>query len=184
MSQCELIPQPVFTRAQIAARVNEMGAALTRLYGEEALVAICVLKGAFVFFSDLVRELRNPNLELDFVRLSSYGKSCESSGHVIFHKDIEVDIHDKHVLIVEDIVDSGHTMRFLLDQFKVRAPRSIRVAVLIDKGERRRADVPIDISGFYVPGGFLVGYGLDCAERYRALPDIWEITAASRACQI
>ena len=138
----------VFTPEQIAVRVRELGVEIDGLYGQEPLVAICVLKGGVIFFSDLVRALHNQNLELDFVRLSSYGKSSASSKHVIFNKDVEVDIRGKHVLIVEDVVDSGHSMRFLLDQFAARQARSLRLAALVDKRERRQADVKVDFAGF------------------------------------
>lgn len=166
---------PVFTREEISRRVAEIASSIDARYGEEPLVAICVLKGAFIFFSDLVRKIRNPNLELDFVRLSSYGKSTSSNGHIVFNKDAEVDIRGKHVLIVEDIVDSGHTMGFLLEQFKARQPASIAIASLVDKKERRERDVHVDFAGFTVDKGFLVGYGMDYAEKYRTLPDICEI---------
>lgn len=166
---------PVFGKNRIEKRVAELAAGIDGVYGIEPLVAICVLKGAFIFFSDLVRKLHNPFLELDFVRLSSYGKSFNSTGHVIFNKDVEVDIRGKHVLIVEDIVDTGHTMRFLLDQFAARQPLSLRIAALVDKHERRKSEVSVDFAGFSLPGGFLVGYGLDYAEHFRALPDICEI---------
>lgn len=165
----------VFSRQSIAERVEIMAREIDAAYGKENLLAICVLKGAFIFFSDLVRRIHNPNLELDFVRLSSYGKNSESSGHVNFSKDVELDIRDKHVLVVEDIVDSGHSMRFLMDQLAARKPRSLRLAALINKRERREADVKVDFPGFDLPGGFLVGYGLDLAEHYRALPDVCEI---------
>lgn len=166
---------PIFDRNQIRERVREMGSAIDATYGMEPLVAVCVLKGAVIFFSDLVRCLRNPALELDFVHLSSYGMNTQSSRQVIFGKDVEVDIRGKHVLVVEDIVDSGHTMRFLLDQFAARKPLSVRIATLVDKLERREANVVVDFKGFSMPGGFLVGYGLDYAERYRTLPDICEL---------
>lgn len=166
---------PVFSREQIAARLEKLAAAINATYGDEPLVAVCVLKGAFIFFSDLMRLIKNPNMELDFVRLASYGMNSTSSRHVLFNKDVEVDIRDKHVLIVEDIVDSGHTMRFLLDQFAARKPRTMRIAALLDKIERREADINVDFAGFNVPSGFLVGYGLDYAERYRSLPHIYEL---------
>lgn len=169
--------QPVFSRARIAARVMELGAEIDRAYGSDALVAICVLKGAFVFFADLARAIRNPNMELDFVRLSSYGMNSASSRHVVINKDIETDIFDKNVLVVEDIVDSGHTMRFLLDQLAVRKPRSLAVAALVDKKERREAAVDVRFAGFALPAGFIVGYGMDYAEHFRNLPEICEITA-------
>lgn len=166
---------PVFRRDAIAARVGEMANAIDSAYGGEPLVAICVLKGAFIFFSDLVRSLANPLLEVDFVRLASYGMNSASSKHIIFSKDIEVDILDKHVLVVEDIVDSGHTMRFLLDQLTPRRPRSLAIAALVDKQERREADVDVAFSGFCLPAGFIVGYGMDYAEHFRGLPDICEL---------
>ena len=167
--------KPVFTQEQIAARVRELAAEIDAMYGDEPLVVVCVLKGAVMFFSDLVRSLHNRNLELDFVRLSSYGRETSSSKHVIFNKDLEIDICDKHVLIVEDIVDSGHSMRFLLGQFAARRARSLRLATMVDKGERREIDVPLDFVGFTLKQGFIVGYGLDYAERYRMLPGIYEI---------
>jgi hypoxanthine phosphoribosyltransferase len=167
--------KPVFTQEQIAARVRELAAEIDAMYGDEPLVVVCVLKGAVMFFSDLVRSLHNRNLELDFVRLSSYGRATSSSKHVIFNKDLEIDICDKHVLIVEDIVDSGHSMRFLLGQFAARRARSLRLATMVDKGERREIDVPLDFVGFTLKQGFIVGYGLDYAERYRMLPGIYEI---------
>lgn len=167
---------PVFRAGEIAARVDELAKAIDASYSEEPFVAICVLKGAFMFFSDLVRKIRNPNLELDFVRLASYGMNSASSKHVVLNKDIEIDVRGKHVLVVEDIVDSGHTMRFLLDQLGCRKPRSLAVAALVDKQERREADVEVTYSGFCLPDGFIVGYGMDYAEHYRNLPDICELT--------
>ena len=167
--------KPVFTPEQIAARIQELAAEINAEYGDEPMVAVCVLKGGFMFFSDLVRFLQNKNLELDFVRLSSYGKGSSSSKHVIFSKDVEIDICDKHVLIVEDIVDSGYSMRFLLGQFAARKARSLRLAALVDKNERREIDVHVDFAGFTLSQGFIVGYGLDYAERYRNLPAVFEI---------
>ncbi|WP_297825415.1 hypoxanthine phosphoribosyltransferase [uncultured Desulfovibrio sp.] len=165
----------VFSPEQIAMRVRELAAEIDSLYGQEPLVAVCVLKGAFIFFSDLARSLHNQNMELDFIRLSSYGMSSSSSRHVILNKDVEVDIRGKHVLIVEDVVDSGYSMRFLLDRFAARQARSLRLAALVDKHERRQADVTVDFAGFRLNKGFIVGYGLDYAERYRTLPGICEI---------
>lgn len=167
---------PVFSKDLINHRVKELGEQIGRQYGSNPLVAVCVLKGAFMFFSDLVKNIPDRNLEIDFVRLASYGKNSVSSKHVIFNKDVEVDIFNKHVLIVEDIVDSGHTMRFLLDQFAARRPLSLRIAALIDKHERREADISVDFTGFKISSGFLVGYGLDYDERYRALDEIYEIS--------
>lgn len=167
--------KPVFGRERIEARVRELGSEIDAAYGCEALVAICVLKGAFVFFSDLMRAVKNPNVEIDFVRLSSYGMNSASSRHVIFNKDIETDILGKHVLVVEDIVDSGHTMRFLQEQLLARKPLSVAIATLVDKHERREAEVAVKFVGFSLPAGFIVGYGMDYAEHFRGLPEICEI---------
>lgn len=165
----------VYTAEQIAERVRAMAAEIDACYGDEPLVAVCVLKGAAFFFTDLVRAMRSENLELDFVRLASYGKGTSSSRHVVFSKDVDCNIADKHVLIVEDIVDSGLSMQFLLHQFQARGARSLRLAALVDKKERREADVRVDFAGFKLKQGFLVGYGLDYAEKYRALPDVEEL---------
>lgn len=166
---------PIFTREQIAKRVYELASEINARYRQEPLVAICVLKGAFMFFSDLVRDVSNPGLETDFIRLASYGMNSKSSKHIVLSKDIELDILDKHVLIVEDIVDSGHTMRFLLDQLHARKPKSLALAALVDKKERREADVEATFSGFTLPAGFIVGYGMDYAEHFRSLPEICEL---------
>lgn len=171
--------KPVFGREEIAARVRDMGEEIDAAYGDEPLVAICVLKGAFMFFSDLARAIKKPGVELDFVRLASYGMNSVSSKHVIFSKDIETDILGKHVLIVEDIVDSGHTMRFLQDQLAARNPLSVAVAALVDKQERREADVVVNFAGFRIPAGFIVGYGMDYAEHFRGLPDICQVLSLS-----
>lgn len=167
--------KPVFTPEQITRRIKELSEEINAVYGDEPLVAVCVLKGGFMFFSDLVRLLQNKNLELDFVRLSSYGRHASSSKHVIFSKDVEIDICDKHVLIIEDVVDSGHSMQFLLGQFAARRARSLRLAALVDKEERREVDVTVDFAGFRLSQGFIVGYGLDYAEHYRMLPGVFEV---------
>lgn len=169
--------EPVFSRERVQRRVAELGAEIDAVYGSQPLVAVCVLKGAFIFFSDLVRNIKNPNLELDFVRLASYGMNSASSRHVLFRKDMEADIMGKHVLVVEDIVDSGHTMRFLLDQLAARRPASLAVAALVNKSERREARVAVDFAGFDLAAGYIVGYGMDFAEHFRHLPEICEITA-------
>lgn len=175
MNELPFSVKPVFDKQTIHNRVKELGHAINDCYGHESLVAVCVLKGAFMFFSDLVRQITNNNLELDFVRLASYGMNSESSKHVIFSKDIQIDIKNKHVLIVEDIVDTGHTMRFLLDQFAARQPRSLRIAALLDKHERREANIAVDFTGFKISNGFMAGYGLDYAEKFRAVPFIFEV---------
>jgi hypoxanthine phosphoribosyltransferase len=167
----------LFAPRQISLRVQELAKEIDAQYGEETLAAICVLKGAFVFCSDLVRCLRNKNVEVDFVRLSSYGNSSASSGQIVINKDVDIPLDDKHVLIVEDIVDSGRSMHFLLEKLAMRNVRSLRLAALIDKHERREVAVHVDFAAFHVDRGFMVGYGLDYAERWRALPAVCEIIA-------
>jgi hypoxanthine phosphoribosyltransferase len=164
----------IYGEEQIQTRVAEMAAEISRLYDGEELVVICVLKGAFMFFSDLARRLKGPRVEADFVRLASYGGSSASSRTVSFVKDVELSLAGKHVLIVEDIVDTGYTMDFLLRQFAARGAKSLRLAVMVDKQERREVPVRADFTGFALSGGFIVGYGLDYAERYRELPAIFE----------
>ena len=144
--------KPLISEEAIQTRVKEMAGEISTLYKDEPLVVVCVLKGAFMFFSDLVRHL-TCKPELDFVRLASEGK---------------------HVLIVEDIVDTGHSMDFLYRQFQARGARSLRLAVLVDKNERREVPVTSHFVGFALPSGFVVGYGLDYAESYRELPAIYE----------
>ena len=160
---------------RIRARVAELAAEISAIYDGEALVVVCVLKGGFMFFSDLIRRLEGPLVEADFVRLASYGRSATSSRTVSFIKDVELSLAGKHVLVVEDIVDTGHTMDFLLRQFAARGAKSLRLAVMVDKQERREVPVTADFTGFALSGGFIVGYGLDYAERYRELPAIYEV---------
>ncbi len=162
---------PLYTREAIAARVGELAAEISRQYRGEPLVAVCVLKGAVIFFADLVRQIDNAELRLDFVRLASYGEGSVA-GRLRFERDLETDIRDRHVLVVEDVVDSGRTMAFLLKTLAARGPRSLRLVALVDKRERREAPVRVDFPGFCLDRGFIVGYGLDYAELYRALPDI------------
>lgn len=168
----------VYDAQAIAARVAEMGREINRLYEGQELVVVCVLKGAFMFFADLVRHL-DMRPELDFVRVASYGASTSSCGAVSFTKDVEVQLQGKHVLLVEDIVDTGHTVDFLLRQLAARGARSLRLAALVDKQERRTVPVRVDFTGFALPGGFIVGYGLDHAERFRELPGIYEAVIES-----
>ncbi|WP_034621100.1 hypoxanthine phosphoribosyltransferase [Desulfovermiculus halophilus] len=172
----------LFDSRTIAARVSELGAAIDHAYSraQAPLVAVCVLKGAFVFFADLIRQMQTP-LELDFVRLASYGQQTTRQEKVHFSKDIEVSVQGKHVLIVEDIVDTGHTLAYLKQVFQARRPSSIAVCSLIHKTGRREIDLPVDFYGFALDKGFVVGYGLDCAEAYRQLDAIYELTEPASA---
>ncbi len=165
--------QVIFSKEQIAERIAELGAEISKVYEGQDLVVICVLKGGFMFFADLVRHI-TVKPELDFVRLASYGNSSESSRAVSFTKDVEISLKDKHVLIVEDIVDTGHSMKFLMEQLAARGAASLRLAVLVSKTERREVAVKSDFVGFSLSSGFIVGYGLDYAEKYRELDGIYE----------
>lgn len=162
----------LFSEAQIAERLDELALSINRTYAGQPLVVICVLKGAFMFFSDLVKRL-DCRPELDFVRLASYGQGT-SGGDVTFSKDVELSLEGKHVLIVEDIVDTGHSMEALLRRLATRGALSLRVAALLDKHERRETSVTVHFACFSLPAGFVVGYGLDCAEQYRELPALYE----------
>lgn len=165
---------PLFSAETIAKRLDELADEINAVYAGEKLVVVCVLKGAFMFFSDLVGRL-TCEPELDFVRLASYGNSMESTRSINFTKDVELSLEGKHVLIVEDIIDTGHSMDFLLRQFAARGTSSLRLVSLIDKQERRDLIVCADFVGFSVPGGFLVGYGIDYAEKYRELPALYTL---------
>ncbi|BBD07865.1 hypoxanthine phosphoribosyltransferase [Desulfovibrio ferrophilus] len=163
----------VISADEIAERVQQLGKEITEQYQGEPLIVVCVLKGAFLFFADLVRHIDLP-LELEFVRLASYGQGTDS-GELVFSKDLETSIQGKNVLIVEDIVDSGKSMDFLLRTFDERKPKSLRLAALVDKSERRKVELHVDFPGFPLQKGFIVGYGMDFAERYRELSGIFEI---------
>lgn len=156
---------------EIETRVRELGKLITEDYKGKNLFIIGVLKGANVFLSDLIRRIELP-LEIDFMAVSSYGYSTESSGVVRIIKDLETDIHQKDVLIVEDIIDTGLTLKYLYDNLKSRNPSSLKICTLLDKPERRKVHLEVDYVGFKIPDEFIVGYGIDYAEKYRNLPYI------------
>jgi len=161
----------LFSEEQIRARVREMGEELTRDYKDKDPILVCVLKGASCFYVDLCRELKC-NMFMDFISVSSYGSSAQSSGVVRLAKDMDSNISGRHVLIVEDIIDSGLTLKHLCQLFSARHPASIKTVTFLDKKERRRCDMKPDYYGFVIPDHFVVGYGLDYAEYYRNLPYI------------
>jgi hypoxanthine phosphoribosyltransferase len=162
----------LLTPQEIQAKVRELGEQITRDYAStQDLLLIGVLKGCVMFMVDLSRAIGLP-LAIDFIAISSYGASTESSGVVRLLKDLDTDIAGRHVLIVEDIIDSGLTMEYLRSQLLRRNPASLRICSLLNKPERRASDVPIDYLGFDIPNEFVVGYGLDFGERYRNLPYI------------
>jgi hypoxanthine phosphoribosyltransferase len=158
-------------RQAIQRRVAELGAQIQRDHEGKDLVLIGVLKGAFVFVADLARAIDLP-LSIDFVGLSSYGEATESSGVVKITSDLTRPIEGKHVVVVEDIIDTGLTMRYLLDNLATRHPASVRICTLLHKPSRVRTLIPIEYLGFTIPDLFVVGYGLDEGERYRNLPFI------------
>jgi hypoxanthine phosphoribosyltransferase len=164
----------LISREDIARRVQELADQISRDYRDKDLVIVGILKGAFIFMADLVRALDLP-VEIDFVRLRSYGDGTTSSGEVRITKDVELPLKDRHVLIVEDIIDIGYTLDFLHQHLAVQQPLSLKTCCLIDKQERRAVSVSLDYVGFPVERGFLVGYGLDCAEKFRTLPEVYEL---------
>ena len=155
----------------IQARVKELGAEIARDYAGRDPLLIGVLKGAFMFLSDLMRAIEIP-LGIEFIAISSYGAEMRTSGEVRIMKDLDVAIEGRHILVVEDIVDTGLTLSYLLANLKSRGAETVKLAALLDKYERREKEVPIDYLGFKIPDKFVVGYGLDFAERYRNLPYI------------
>lgn len=163
--------EKLLSRDTILSRVKELANQISLDYGETEPVLIGILNGAVFFFADLVREMTIP-VRFDFIRAASYGDSTTTSGTIRLTKDLEIPIREKHLLIVEDIVDSGLTLTQIVKMLNVRGPESIKVCALIDKLERREKAVSIDYCGFQVKEGFLVGYGLDYDEQYRYLADI------------
>ena len=157
-------------------RVSELGAEISADYGERDLVMVGVLKGALIFMADLMRSLTIP-CEIDLMAVSSYGSATDSSGVVRILKDLDTSIAGRDVLIVEDIVDSGLTLQYLLRNLRARDPASIEVCALLTKPERRRVDTPIRYVGFEIPDRFAIGYGLDHAQRYRNLDYVAELDA-------
>ncbi len=156
----------------IERRVTELARQVSQDYADvDQLILVGVLKGAFIFLADLARKLTIPH-RVDFIALSSYGQTATSSGVVRLIMDVKVNVEGRHVLIVEDIVDSGHTLDYLLRNFATRNPASLRSCVLLSKPGRRRVDVPIDYLGFEIPDVWVVGYGLDYADKHRTLPYI------------
>ena len=158
-------------REEIAARVAELGAEITRDYAGKTPLCVGILKGAMMFFSDLIREIDLP-LTTDFMSISSYGSSTKSSGVVRILKDLDRDISGRHVIVVEDIVDSGLTLSYLSEVLKTRNAASVSIVTLLDKPARRRVPLTVQYSCFNIPDAFVVGYGLDYDEKYRNLPDI------------
>ena len=155
----------------IQARLDELAAQINRDYAGKELLLVCILKGAVAVFADILRRIEIP-CSIDFMAISSYGSSTKSSGVVRILKDLDHGIEGKDVLVVEDIVDSGMSMKYLLENLETRSPASIRILSLLDKPSRRRVELQPDYVGFPIPDEFVIGYGLDYGEKYRNLPDV------------
>lgn len=170
--ECErYVKEVLIDAATLQRRVVELGAQISADYADaDDLLLICILKGGILFLSDLIRHIQVPH-ELDFIAVSSYGVGARSSSHdVRIEKDLSVDISDKQVLIVEDIIDSGHTLAFVISMLRARSVKSLRLVTLLNKPARREADIPIDYVGFTIQDHFVFGYGLDLDEKCRQLP--------------
>jgi len=166
--------QILISKDAIDRRVGELGEQISRDYANSELIVVGVLKGAFIFMADLIRALRIP-CRVDFARLASYGSGASSSGKVVMTKDIETSIKGRDILIVEDIVDTGLTLKFLVDWFLERNPRSLKVCAFLDKRGRRKVPFEADYVGFTVDDAFVIGYGLDFNEKGRFLPDVYRV---------
>jgi hypoxanthine phosphoribosyltransferase len=171
-------PEALISEEEIALRIEALGKAITKDFENEELVVICVLKGAFMFCSDLIKKINVP-LKLEFISLSSYGDSTNSSGNVRLEMDITANIEGKNVLIVEDIVDSGLTIKTLMELLSVRRPKTVKLASLLFKPVKLKHKVDIDYLGFEIEDKFVIGFGLDYAGRYRELPYIGILNAGN-----
>ena len=164
----------LISRTEIARRVREIAGDISRDYAGGEILLVGVLKGSFIFMADLIRELTIP-CRTDFIRAASYGAGSESSGQIVITKNMELPIEGRDVLIVEDIVDTGLTLRHIVDTLKLRNPRSLRVCAFLDKRKRRKVPFDADYVCFTIDDGFVVGYGLDFNEQYRFLPDVYVV---------
>jgi hypoxanthine phosphoribosyltransferase len=174
----ELVPEnfvELYTKEDIQIMVNELAEKIRNSYSEnDELVCVGVLKGAWVFHADLVRALNRP-VQVDFIRATSYGHGTQTSGVVRILKDIETDISDKHILVIEEIIDSGRTLKFIKERLMQSHPKSVKIAALLDKKERREVECEADFVGTQVPNHFVVGYGLDWGEKFRNLQAIYKV---------
>lgn len=161
----------LLTEEEISNKVVELGKKISKEYENKDLLVVGILKGAIIFMADLLRSITIP-VELDFMAVSSYGSSSTSTGIVRIIKDLDHNIEGRNVLLVEDIVDTGLTLKYILENLQTREPASLKVCTLLDKPERRKADVKVDYNGFTIPDEFVVGYGLDYNEKYRNLKNI------------
>ena len=161
----------LITSEEIGARVRELGQQITNDYAGQEILMIGVLRGAVIFMADLARSIKRP-MDIDFMAITSYGLSTNSSGVVRIIKDLDEVVEGRHILIIEDIIDSGLTLNYLVDNIKSRKPASVRICTLLSKPDRRKVNVTVDYNGFIIPDHFVAGYGLDYAGKYRNLPFI------------
>ena len=161
----------MISKESIERKIKEIASVLDDEYRDKNPVMICILKGCAPFFTDLIRAMKIP-LQIDFMAISSYGAGASTSGQVKMNKDLDKSIEDRHVIIVEDIMDSGYTLSYLRNMLTSRKPASIKICALLDKPSRREVDITPDYKGFEIDNEFVVGYGLDYAEKYRNLPEI------------
>jgi len=165
------VQEILISKEELQARIKELGEIISKDYEGKDLMLIGVLKGSVPFMADLMREISIP-CTMDFMAVSSYGNTTQSSGIVRILKDLETNIQNMNILIVEDIIDTGYTLKYLIENLKSRKPASVKICCLLDKPDRRKVDLDIDYVGFKIPDAFVIGYGLDYAEKYRNLPFI------------
>ncbi len=165
----------IIAHKKLKQRVAELGKKISKDYAQGNPVLVGILKGSFIFLADLVRELDIPH-EIDFISVASYGSETEATGVVKLLKDLSINIEGRHVIIVEDIVDTGLTISYIRKNLLTRSPKSLEILTLLDKKKRRKVNVPLKYVGFSIPGDFVVGYGLDYGEQYRNLPFIARIS--------
>lgn len=163
--------ETLISREEVESRIKELAKLIETDYKEKDLICIGLLKGSVMFLSDLIKEITLP-LQIDFMNVSSYGSETTSSGNVKVIKDTDIDVREKDVLIVEDIIDTGITLEYVIGMFKTKGVASVKTCTLLSKPERRKIDVKVDYIGFEVPDKFVIGYGLDYAQKYRNLPYI------------
>ncbi len=166
--------KPLFTAEQIQKKVKELGEKITSDYEGQDFICVGVLKGAFVFFGDLMKNIDSTRVAIDFMKVSSYGSGMQTSGKIKVIDDVKFNAEGKNILIVEDLIDSGLTMKYVKELFLKRGAKSVKLCCLINKSERRETDVTIDYYGFDLKSGFILGYGMDFDERYRNLPAVYE----------
>ena len=165
----DITKEVLVSEEELSKKVRELGEKITKDYEGKDLILVGILKGAAIFMADLARCIDLP-ITLEFLAVSSYGNSTESSGVVKIVKDIDTNVEGKHILVVEDIIDTGLTLSYITDNLKKRGAKSVKICTLLDKPERRKAEVSVEYRGFIIPDEFVVGYGIDYAEQYRNLP--------------